>query len=124
MTMYRLNQIDSLLFEAEQMETLEDEFPSSPETHRFTKEKLRNKADQAINQYEGEEIWSTVNNLIFNENTQFEGTKATCLELIYTLISMMGVRAYYKEIIIHDLKVLPAGGGVNSIMQEMLEGVG
>lgn len=85
---------------------------------------MKNKADQAINQYEGEEIWSTVNNLIFNENTQFEGTRTTCLELIYTIISMMGVRAYYKEIIIHDLKVSPASGGVNIFMQEMLEGVG
>jgi hypothetical protein len=122
--MFRLNQIDSLLFEAEQMETLEDEFPSSPETHRATKLILKNKAEQAIIQYEGEEIWSVVNNLIFNENTQFEGTKISCLELIYTIISMMGVRAYYKEIIIHDLKVSPASGGVNAFMQEMLEGVG
>ncbi len=36
----------------------------------------------------------------------------------------MGIRAYYRDIIIHDLKVNPASSGVNSYMQEMLENVG
>lgn len=60
---------------------------------------------------------------MFNENTQFEGTRTSCLELIYTMISMMGVRGYYKDVIIHDLKVAPAPNGIHSFMQEMLENV-
>jgi len=69
-----------------------------------------------IRKYAGEEIWQTINDLMFNENTQFEGTKTTCLELIYTIISMMGIRGYYKDIIMHDLKVQPVKPGVVSYM--------
>ncbi len=69
-----------------------------------------------IRKYAGEEIWQTINDLMFNENTQFEGTKTTCLELIYTIISMMGIRGYYKDIIMHDLKVQSVKPGVVSYM--------
>lgn len=61
---------------------------------------------------------------MFNENTQFEATKTSCLELIYTMIQMIGVRGYYKDVIMHDIKVTPADGGINCFMQEMLENVG
>jgi hypothetical protein len=36
---------------------------------------------------------------------------------------MMGVRGYYKDVIIHDLKVAPAPNGIHSLMQEMLENI-
>ena len=120
MAMIRMGRIENLLLEAEDMFSSERQsviggfefLGFSPDLRKH----MNSKIEKALDSYKGKELCETTTSLLCDQSSS-----QIALELVHTVISVMGVKMFYKDFILPDLN---ATHSENVVMASMLHSLG
>jgi hypothetical protein len=91
-TNIRLDRIDNLLREAEELGRRDSNLTASINTHRQAEQMMNTKIERALEEYQGKLVSRIFLSFLRAEGSEHEQIKFVSLELVYSVMSIQGVK--------------------------------